>query len=203
MISRLARWQPMGLARHICGFGREGGACNQLHRTSGKSPDAQFRALQIGKNADGATEFFFQPADRLNPLVQHLVAGMAHVDAEDIDAGLTLCQAPLPQWVFKGPVDEVGGVHTAEGSWSPAQGRFVAPLQLPVHARQHFPEAPMGSPARAAAKAGTTVHEDDAIRLWTLDQQVLIASIKTKMHAISPDVAEGLLRGVDVAEATY
>jgi 3-hydroxyacyl-CoA dehydrogenase len=122
---------------------------------------------------------------------------------EDIDAGLTLCQAPLPQWVFKGPVDEVGGVHTAEGSWSPAQGRFVAPLQLPVHARQHFPEAPMGSPARAAAKAGTTVHEDDAIRLWTLDGQVLIASIKTKMHAISPDVAEGLARGVELAEQQF
>jgi 3-hydroxyacyl-CoA dehydrogenase len=122
---------------------------------------------------------------------------------EDIDAGLTLSQAPLPQWVFKGPVDEAGGVHTAEGSWSPAQGRFVAPLQLPVHARQHFPEAPMGSPARAAAKSGTTVHEDDAIRLWTLDGQVLIASIKTKMHAISPDVAEGLARGVEMAEQQF
>ena len=32
------------------------------------------------------------------------------------------------------------------------------------------------------------------MRLWTLDGEVLIASIKTKMHAISPDVAEGLQR---------
>jgi 3-hydroxyacyl-CoA dehydrogenase len=48
-----------------------------------------------------------------------------------------------------------------------------------------------------------TLHEDDAIRLWTLDEQVLIASIKTKMHAISPDVAEGLLRGVTLAEERY
>ena len=61
----------------------------------------------------------------------------------------------------------------------------------------------MGSPARAAAKSGTTVHEDDAIRLWTLDAQVLIASIKTKMHAISPDVAEGLARGVEMAEQQF
>jgi 3-hydroxyacyl-CoA dehydrogenase len=47
------------------------------------------------------------------------------------------------------------------------------------------------------------VHEDDAIRLWTLDDDVLIASIKTKMHAISPDVAEGLSLAVDMAEKDY
>ena len=122
---------------------------------------------------------------------------------EDIAAGHALCKAPLPDWVFKGPVDEAGGVHTPEGSWSPADGRFVAPRLLPVHARQHFPEATMDTPARAAARAGTTVHEDDALRLWTLDGQVLIASIKTKMHAISPDVAEGLARGVELAEQNY
>ena len=61
----------------------------------------------------------------------------------------------------------------------------------------------MDTPARAAARAGTTVHEDDAVRLWSLDGQVLIASIKTKMHAISPDVTEGLMRAVDLAEKSY
>ncbi len=122
---------------------------------------------------------------------------------DDIDAGLALCKAPLPSWVFKGPVDEAGGVHTAEGSWSPALGRFVPRRVLPVHARQHFPEDVMSTPAQAAAGAGTTLHEDDAIRLWSLDGQVLIASIKTKMHAISPDVAEGLGRAVEIAEQNY
>ena len=122
---------------------------------------------------------------------------------DDIEAGLALCKAPLPDWVFKGPVDEAGGVHTAEGSWSPSLGRFVARRTLPVHARQHFPEDVMSTPAQAAARAGTTVHEDDALRLWSLDGQVLIASIKTKMHAISPDVAEGLARAVEIAEKDY
>ena len=32
---------------------------------------------------------------------------------------------------------------------------------------------------------------------------MLIASIKTKMHAISPDVAEGLLKAVELAEEDY
>jgi 3-hydroxyacyl-CoA dehydrogenase len=31
---------------------------------------------------------------------------------EDIDAGKALCSAPLPAWVFDGPVAEAGGVHT-------------------------------------------------------------------------------------------
>jgi hypothetical protein len=38
--------------------------------------------------ADGAAEFLLQPANRLDTLMQHLVAGMAHVDAKHIDAGL-------------------------------------------------------------------------------------------------------------------
>ncbi|MFM7342682.1 MAG: enoyl-CoA hydratase/isomerase family protein, partial [Betaproteobacteria bacterium] len=122
---------------------------------------------------------------------------------DDIDAGLALCKAPLPGWVFKGPVDEAGGVHTAEGSWSPSLGRFVPPRALPVHARQHFPEQVMSTPAQAVARAGTTVFEDDALRLWSLDGQVLIASIKTKIHAISPDVAEGLNQAVELAEKSY
>ena len=122
---------------------------------------------------------------------------------EDIDAGLALCKAPLPEWVFKGPVAEAGGVHTPQGSWSPAQGRFVPARSLPVHARQHFPESVLGANAPSVAETGATLHEDDAIRLWTLDGELLIASITTKMHAISPDVAIGLLRGIELAEQQF
>ena len=75
--------------------------------------------------------------------------------------------------------------------------------ELTVYQRQHFREDVRGANAPSAATAGTTVYEDDAIRLWTLEAPVLIASIKTKMHAISPDVAEGLVRAVDLAEASY
>jgi 3-hydroxyacyl-CoA dehydrogenase len=53
-----------------------------------------------------------------------------------------------------------------------------------VYARQHFPEALLGEGA-ALETAGKTLHENEAMRLWTLDGEVLIASIK-KMHAISP-----------------
>jgi 3-hydroxyacyl-CoA dehydrogenase len=72
-----------------------------------------------------------------------------------------------------------------------------------VYARQHFPESVLGAQALKVDAAGTTLHEDEAIRLWTLDQQVLIASIKTKMHALSPGVIEGLMQGLALAEANY
>ncbi len=128
---------------------------------------------------------------------------------EDIDAGKAISSAPLPDWVFTGPVADAGGVHTPEGSWSASAKKFIPRRKLPVYARQYFPENVLGSGAPAFETAGTTVHEDDAIRLWTLegvngDQgDVLIASIKTKMHAISPDVSEGLALGVDLAEKSY
>jgi 3-hydroxyacyl-CoA dehydrogenase len=128
---------------------------------------------------------------------------VAQMVKEDIDAGRALCNTPLPDWVFKGPVAEAGGVHTPAGSWNPSTGQFVPVRQLPVYARQHFPESVLGAQALKAEAAGATLHEDEAIRLWTLDQQVLIASIKTKMHALSPGVIEGLMQGLALAEANY
>ena len=144
---------------------------------------------------------------------------VANMVKEDIDAGKALCKAPLPDWVFKGPVADAGGVHTAVGSWNPATKKFVPRLDLPVYQRQHFPENVSGfaqgtgasTGATAFETAGKTLHEDAAIRLWTLDSDdkrpagtgVVIASIKTKMHVISMDVMAGLEKAVELAEADY
>ena len=135
---------------------------------------------------------------------------VANMVKEDIEAGKALCNAPLPDWVFNGPVAEAGGVHTPAGSWNPSTGQFVPVRQLPVYARQHFPESVLGAQAPSAATAGTTLFEDAAIRLWTLDDDktspsgsVVIASIKTKMHAIGPDVIDGLLKGLALAEDRF
>lgn len=125
---------------------------------------------------------------------------------EDIDAGKAISEAPLPDWVFKGPVADAGGVHTPEGSWSASAKKFIARRELPVYQRQFFPENVLGAKAPSFTTAGTTLHEDDSIRLWTLDGaqgDVVIASIKTKMHAIGPDVVEGLAMAVDIAEKSY
>ncbi len=128
---------------------------------------------------------------------------VARMIQEDIDAGKALSKAPLPEWVFKGPVAEAGGVHTEQGSWNPATGRFEPRRQLPVYERQLFPELLLGEGGARPAASGKTLHETDAIRIWTLDDEVVIATLKTKMRAISPEAGEGLMHAVDLAESQY
>jgi 3-hydroxyacyl-CoA dehydrogenase len=118
---------------------------------------------------------------------------------EDIDAGKALCKAPLPDWVFDGRI----GVHTPEGSWSASQNRYIPRSNLPVYSRQHFPESLVGSGATDPLKAGTEEFRNDDIRVWTLDGEVLIATITCKLHLISPAVTEGLLKAVELAEQKY
>jgi 3-hydroxyacyl-CoA dehydrogenase len=118
---------------------------------------------------------------------------------DDIDAGKALCSAPLPDWVFDGRT----GVHTPEGSWSATLGQTIPRSTLPVYARQRFPEMLLGEGAQPAINAGTEIYKNDEIRLWTLDGEVLIASITSKMHLIGPGVMEGLLKAVELAETGY
>jgi 3-hydroxyacyl-CoA dehydrogenase len=125
----------------------------------------------------------------------------------DIDAGEALASVPLPRWVFEGPVAQAGGVHAPDGSWSPSQRKFVARSALPVYTRQLF-RAPLAGETKVTGHtAGRTVFEDESVRLWTLETgqmaEVLILSIRTKVHAIGPGVIAGLLKAIDLAEAEY
>lgn len=117
----------------------------------------------------------------------------------DIDACKALSKAPLPAWVFDGR----DGVHTAEGSWSPKLGTYIPRSTLPVYERQHFPENVAGSGATAPLQSGTEVFKNEEVRVWTLDGEVLIASITAKLHLISPTVAEGLQTALETAEKSY
>lgn len=118
---------------------------------------------------------------------------------EDIEAGKALSKAPLPDWVFDGR----DGVHTPEGSWSPAKKAYVPRRDLVVYGRQHFPENVAGAGAAAPLQSGTEEFKNGEIRVWSLDGEVLIASITAKLHLISPDVTEGLLKAVEIAEQKY
>ncbi|AXA93839.1 3-hydroxyacyl-CoA dehydrogenase/enoyl-CoA hydratase family protein [Massilia sp. YMA4] len=117
---------------------------------------------------------------------------------EDIDAGKALTNAPLPAWVF-----EVDGVHTAEGSYSAASKKFVPRSNLDVYKRQEFRAPVLGEGAVDATKAGTTVFEDDSVRLWHSGDEVLVVSIKTKMHVIGQGVIDGLKRALKEAEQNF
>jgi 3-hydroxyacyl-CoA dehydrogenase len=190
-----------------------------------KNPQAQFvwailrdswhyAAINLQSIADSARDVDFAMrwgfGMKEGPFEAWQAAGWTQVAnwiREDIEEGATLAAVPLPPWVLDGPVAERGGPHQPEGSWSPAQAAFVPPRELPVYGRQLFRASVHGAKAPDPKLAGTTVFEDDSVRLWTLDgrgvDDVLVLSIRTKVHAIGPGVIEGLLKGLDMAERDY
>ena len=118
---------------------------------------------------------------------------------EDLEAGKALATAPLPDWVFDGRTS----VHTAEGSWSPAKRAYVPRSDLPVYLRQVFRAPLVGEGAPDGKTAGTTLHEDDSVRIWHTGTTVLVLSLKSKMHAIGPGVIAGIHKAIDLAEQSF
>jgi 3-hydroxyacyl-CoA dehydrogenase len=158
---------------------------------------------ETARDVDFAMRWGF--GTRMGPFELWQAAGWTQV-AEwvkaDIDAGKALSKAPLPSWVFEGPVAE-RGVHTTEGSWSPAQRAYMPMRELPVYGRQPFRENVLGGGAADPLSSGTEVYRNEDIRVWTSDGEVLVASITAKLHLISPAVVEGLYKAVDLAEQSY
>ena len=115
--------------------------------------------------------------------------------ADDIVAGKAMSDAALPDWVFDGRE----GVHGAEGSYSPARDAKLPRSSLPVYKRQRFPDPLLGE----RFEPGETVFENDGLRLWIDDDDVAVASFKTKMHTVSDAVLDGLQEAVGIAERKY
>jgi 3-hydroxyacyl-CoA dehydrogenase len=122
---------------------------------------------------------------------------------DDIAAGKALSAAPLPAWVFEGPVFDQGGVHTPQGSWSAASKTFVPRSKLAVYERQPFRAPVFGSGAPDGKTFGTTVFEDESVRLWHTGDEILVLSLKTKMHVIGEGVIKGLRMGLAEAEQNF
>ncbi|HEY9107198.1 MAG TPA: 3-hydroxyacyl-CoA dehydrogenase/enoyl-CoA hydratase family protein, partial [Roseateles sp.] len=169
-----------------------------------------YAAVHLDTVADTAREIDFAMrwgfGSQQGPFELWQAAGWKQVAewiSADIADGKTLSSAPLPTWVTEGPVAEAGGVHTPQGSWSAAEGKFKPRSELPVYSRQAFRESLLGTGAADPLKSGTELFKNDEVRVWTLDGKVVIASITAKLHLISPAVTEGLLKAVEIAEADY
>jgi 3-hydroxyacyl-CoA dehydrogenase len=115
---------------------------------------------------------------------------------EDIAAGKAMSKAPLPKWVTDGRQ----GVHSPEGSYSAETGKMVPRSKLPVYARQLFPELVLGE---KPADRGTTVFEDEGVRMWHQGDRIAIVSFKSKMHSLGTEVLLGLNRAIDEAEKNF
>jgi len=115
--------------------------------------------------------------------------------AEDIVAGKSMSDAPLPNWVFDGR----DGVHAAEGSFSPVRGEMQPRSNLAVYQRQRFPDPVLGE--RAAP--GTTVFETDSVRMWHDGDGIAVLSFKTKMNTVGDGVLAGIGEAIDRAEKDF
>ncbi len=187
-----------------------------------RSPQAQFLwailrdsfhyiAVHLADIADSAREIDFAMrwgfGQKQGPFELWQSAGWKDVAAwvkDDIDNGRALSTASLPAWVFEGPVAERGGVHQAEGSYSPKAAAFVARSTLPVYERQIYRAALIGD---APSTLGKTIDEDESARIWTLDRagldDVVILSFKTKGGVIGPGVIAALGKAIALAESAY
>ena len=136
---------------------------------------------------------------KLGPFELWQAAGWQQVAgwiAEDLAAGKAMAKAPLPAWVTDGRQ----GVHGPQGSFSATDGAMHGRSALPVYRRQHFPELVLGE---KPADRGTTVFEDEGVRLWHQGDGIAIVSFKSKMHSLGSEVLSGLNRAIDEAEANY
>ncbi len=145
--------------------------------------------------------------------------------AADIAAGKAMANTPLPAWVTE-PTRT--GVHTPQGSFAPnvgwisvahpplsagagvpvdalslihptPPGTYQPRSTLPVYRRQLFPDKLVGEERHY----GETVFETDEVRMWHMGDGIAILSFKTKMHIVSNEVLDGILRAVDEAEAHF
>ena len=131
------------------------------------------------------------------PFEQWQAAGWKRVTEliqADIDNEKTGVNAALPDWV-----GQIEGAHGPDGSWSAIEQASSPRPDLPVYQRQYQPVRLLGE----KTDKGNTVHETDAIRLWTLSDDILIASLKTKMGVVDNGVVEGLNEALDRAEAGF
>ena len=163
-------------------------------------------AVHLAEIADTARDVDFAMrwgfANKLGPFELWQQAGWEQVAGwvrEDIEAGKTLTDVPLPAWVF----DNKEGVHNATGSWSAKDGRFKPLSSHPVYARQAFRANVFGSGAVTALEAGTTVHEDEGARLWHLGDGVLIVSFKSKLNVLGSLQIGALHKALDLAATDY
>jgi 3-hydroxyacyl-CoA dehydrogenase len=115
---------------------------------------------------------------------------------EDIAAGRTMVNAPLPAWALN---PSRAGVHRPDGSFAPVPDAYQPRSALPVYRRQPFPDKLVGDERRY----GSTIFETDGVRCWHTGDDVAIVSFKSRMHTIGDDVLEGVQQAIAEAERNY
>lgn len=120
---------------------------------------------------------------------------LAQAIDDDIAAGRSMSDAPLPAWVAQRQ-----GVHNDAGSYSARTDTLQPRSTLPVYARQLLPQRLVGE---SPNPRGDTLWEAPGVRLWQLpgqDARLGFLSLTSKMHTLGSEVLAGIREAVARAE---
>ena len=107
----------------------------------------------------------------------------------DIKNGAAMADMELPPWIDR-------NFYSADGAWSPAARRYVAPVARP---RDLAPQVMKHDKAPRL----NVVTENAQLRAVDLEDGILAVNFKTKMHTISYELLEGLAAIYDLARRDY
>ena len=103
----------------------------------------------------------------------------------------SLSTAALPGWLL-----DLKAFYTEEGAYSPQQNKYQPKSQLPVYKRQFFPDKVI----KEAVRPTPVIYENEGVRLWHLEDDVAVLSLKSKANTIGQEVVDGLEAAIDAAE---
>ncbi|UCC41242.1 MAG: 3-hydroxyacyl-CoA dehydrogenase/enoyl-CoA hydratase family protein [Candidatus Aminicenantes bacterium] len=115
---------------------------------------------------------------------------------DDIQAGRTMSDPPLPDWVLE---EGRTGVHQPEGSWSPSEKTLIPRSDHPVYKRQLFPDFVLGEKPRRTE----SVFETDDVRMWHTNDELAVLSFKTKMNTVNEGVMDGIFQAIEKTEKDF
>ncbi len=115
---------------------------------------------------------------------------------QELADGKLLADIALPDWV-----NQITDVHTEEGSYSASTQSYIPLRSHSVYNRQAQRENVVGS--RKSGAFGTTIFENDSVRLWHTKDDIAVLSYKTKMNTINSEVLQSIPKACEQAEKNH
>lgn len=112
----------------------------------------------------------------------------------DLAEKKTMADAPMPAWLM-----EERAFYQSAGALNVQTQAYQARSSLPVYQRQLSYDTVLAE----APNQGKTVYENEAIKLWTVDDAICILSFKTNANCIGSEVLDGTMAAIDIAESQY
>ena len=106
-----------------------------------------------------------------------------------------LSSQELPQWL-----NAIDDIHSEAGSFSPTKSAYQSLSTHPVYARQIVRENVTPNDAYAL---GSTIFENDSVRMWDAGDDVAVLTVKTKMGTLGNEVLLGTMQACEEAERNH